>query len=181
MTGLYQFLKKYGVAISFSVGAVLVAAMYLVIGGSLPEVTPDDEELYGMASFDFGIYVTYLLIGAACLLVALFSLAYVIRNPKESVKGLVAFAILVILFGVTYTMGDGYLTAELIKSDPTLMPVEEKVVDGETVSMAAVFKEGETQSSDLQMADGLIKYGYIMLILASAAMVFAMVRDLIKK
>lgn len=181
MTGAYDFLKKYGIAISFSIGAVLVVLMYLIIGSSLPEITLDEEEMYTMTSFDFGIYVTYFLIAAACLLVAVFSLIYVIRNPKESVKGLIAFGVLIALFAVTYAMGDGTLTGELAKSDPTLMPMEAKVQSGQTIMVPVVLQEGETQSSDLQMADGLIKYGYIMMILASVAMVFAMLRDLIKK
>lgn len=181
MTGAYQFLKKYGVAISFTVGTILVALMYIIISGSLPEITPTEEELYTMSSFDFGIYVTYALIILACVLVAIFSLVYVIKNPKESVKGLVAFGVLVALFGITYSMGDGYLTEELAKSDPTLMPLEAKTVNGETLMMPVVLEEGVTQSSDLQLADGMIKYGYIMLILAVIVMVLAMIRDLIKK
>lgn len=181
MTGAYQFLKKYGVAISFSSGAILVALMYIIIAGSLPEYSLSDEDLYEMSSFDFGIYITYFLIAAACFCVALFSLIYVARNPKESIKGLIGFGILVVLFGVTYAMGDGLLTQEIINSDPTLIPTELRVISGDEISISTEFKEGETFSSDLQLADGLIKYGYIMLLLAIGAMVLGMIRDLIKK
>lgn len=181
MTGAYQFLKKYGVAISFSIGAILVALMYIIIGVSLPDATLSEEDLYPMTSFDFGIYATYFLIGTACFFVVLFSLIYVIQNPKQSIKGLVAFAILVVLFIVTYSMGDGLLTQEYISSDPTLIPMELRVVNGDEISVSTAFKEGETYSSDLQLADGLVQYGYIMLALAIIVMVIAMIRDLIKK
>ncbi|MFK7797342.1 MAG: hypothetical protein AB8E82_07805 [Aureispira sp.] len=181
MTGAYQFLKKYGVAIGFGIGAILAVLTFVIIAASYPDIDPSKEELYEMSSFNFGIYATYVLIGLACSLVLVFTVAYVVRNPKESLKGIVAFAILLALLGITYSMGDAYLTEELINSDNTLLPVEEKVVDGNTITVPVIFKEGETQSSSLQLADGLIKYGYIMLILAVIAMGVGMLRDLIKQ
>lgn len=181
MTGAYQFLKKYGVAIGFGTGAILAVLTFVIITASYPDINPSKEELYQMSSFNFGIYATYVLIVLACLFVLLFTIVYVIRNPKQSIKGIAAFVILLILFGVTYSMGDSYLTEEIINSDATLLPVEEKIVDGKTLTVPVVFKEGETQSPSLQLADGLIKYGYIMLILAVVAMTIGMLRDLIKQ
>ncbi len=181
MTGAYQFLKKYGVAIGFGIGAVLAVLTFVIIAVSYPEINPSKEELYKMQSFNFGIFATYALILVACALVLIFTIAYVIRNPKESVKGLIAFGILLALFGVTYAMGDAYLTEELINSDATLLPTTEKVINGTSVTTPVVFEEGVTKSSSLQLADGLIKYGYVMLILAWVAMLIAMIRDIIKQ
>jgi hypothetical protein len=184
MTGAYQFLKKYGVAISFGVGAILAILTLVIIVagfGASDIINPSREELYEMDSFNFGLYATYALIILACALVLIFSVLYVIRNPKESIKGIIAFAILAVIFAITYTMGDAKLTPDLINSDATLLPTEEVVQNGETIVKPVVFVEGDTESSDLKMADGLIKYGYIMLILASVAMVIGMIRDLIKQ
>ena len=66
-------------------------------------------------------------------------------------------------------MGDGSLTTELVNSDPTLLPMDVK------------FEEGVTQSSGVKFADGMIKFGYIMMLLASLAMMLASVRDFIKQ
>ncbi|MGH1337478.1 MAG: hypothetical protein ACRBFS_15245 [Aureispira sp.] len=181
MTGAYQFLKKYGVAIGFGIGAILAVLTFVIIAASYPDINPSKEELYEMSSFNFGIYATYVLIGLACILVLVFTIIYVARNPKESLKGIIAFAILLVLFGITYSMGDAYLTEELINSDGSLLPVTEQVIDGKVITTPVVFKEGETQSQSLQLADGLIKYGYIMLILAVIAMAGGMLRDLIKQ
>lgn len=171
MTGAYQFLKKYGVAVGFGTGAILSVLSYLIIVLGYPEFTPSNEELYQLGIFDFALYTTYFLIFAAILLVVVFSGMYAAKNPKESVKGLIGLGIIVVVFILTYLMGDGTLTSELITSDPSLLP---------TGAGEVVFKEGETQSSSLQMADGLIKFGYVAMVLAIAAMFFAAGRDLIK-
>jgi hypothetical protein len=169
MTGAYQFLKKYGVSIGFSIGTVLCIVMYAIIIGGYPDFNPTEKELYGTSIFDFGIFTTYFLIFLAVILVAIFSLLYVIKNPKESVKGLIGFSVIVVLFFLTYSMGDGSLTTELVNSDPTLLPLDVK------------FEEGLTQSAGVKFADGMIKFGYVMMILSIVSMLLALGRDFIKQ
>ena len=169
MTGAYQFLKKYGVAIGFGTGTVLCLIMYIIILSGYPEFNPTEKELYELSIFDFGLFTTYSLVFIAILLVGVFSSLYVIKNPKDSIKGLVAFGVLLILFFISFSMGDGSLTSELVNSDPTLLALDVK------------FEEGVTQSSGLQFADGMIKFGYIMMLLASLAMFLAAGRDFIKQ
>jgi hypothetical protein len=181
MTGAYQFLKKYGVAIGFGTGTVLAILTYTIILAGYPELNPTEEELYDMSIFDFGLYTSYGLIIIACLLVAIFSAMYVAKNPKDSIKGLAGFAVILVLFFITNAMGDGGLTAEIVNSDPTLLPTVAKEVSGTTVMVPAVLVEGVTQSSGLQFADGLIKFSYIMMSLAIIAMLFALGRDFVKQ
>lgn len=169
MTGAYQFLKKYGVAIGFGLGTVLCLLMYAIILGGYPEFNPSEKELYETSIFDFGLYTTYALIVIGVLLIAAFSLVYVAKNFKDSIKGIAGFAVIVVLFFITNAMGDGALTTELVNSDPSLLPLDVK------------FEEGVTQSSGVKFADGMIKFGYIMMILASVAMVLAAVRDFVKQ
>jgi hypothetical protein len=169
MTGAYQFLKKYGVAIGFSTGTVLCILMYAIILGGYPDFNPSEKELYGTSIFDFGLYTTYILIVIGILLIAIFSLLYVAKNPKDSIKGIAGFGVIIVLFIITNSMGDGSLTTELVNSDPTLLPMDVK------------FEEGVTQSSGVKFADGMIKFGYIMMLLASLAMMLAAVRDFIKQ
>ncbi|MCH2023453.1 MAG: hypothetical protein MK207_13335 [Saprospiraceae bacterium] len=169
MTGAYQFLKKYGVAIGFGLGTILCLLMYVIILSGYPEFNPTEKELYELSIFDFGLFTTYFLVCLAIILVVAFSGMYVARNPKESVKGLIAFGVLLVLFFISYSMGDGSLTTELVNSDPTLLALDVK------------FEEGVTQSSGLRFADGMIKFGYIMMLLASLAMLLAAGRDFIKQ
>jgi hypothetical protein len=169
MTGAYQFLKKYGVAIGFGSGTILCLLMYVIILSGYPEFNPTEKELYELSIFDFGLFTTYCLVCLAIILVVGFSGMYVAKNPKDSIKGLIAFGLLSVLFFITYSMGDGSLTTELVNSDPTLLALDVK------------FEEGVTQSSGVQFADGMIKFGYIMMILASLAMFLAAGRDFIKQ
>jgi len=169
MTGAYQFLKKNGVALGFGIGAVLSVLAYGIIVAGYPEVTPTEEELYKMGMFDFGLYTTYALMIVACFVALIFPIIYVAKNPKDSVKGLIAAGVLVVLYLVTNAMGDGTLSLEMVKSDETLMPIGE------------MFVAGETQSSAVKFSDGLIKFSYIMLFLSVASIVFAAGRDLFKQ
>lgn len=181
MTGAYQFLKKYGVAIGFGTGTVLAVLTYVIILGGFPEFTPNKKELYNLGIFNFGLYTTYALIIIACAAVALFSIVNVAKNPKGSIKGVAGFAVLIVIFFITHSMGDGLLTEQLAKSDPMLMPMEVKEVGSTTVKMPVVFQEGVTSSPELKTADGLIKFSYVMMLLAIVAMVFAALRDLVKQ
>lgn len=181
MTGAYQFLKKYGVAISFGTGTVLAILTYAIILGGFPEFNPGKKELQELSIFNFGLYTTYCLFTIACVLVVLFSMINVAKNPKGSVKGVVGFVILLVLFFITHSMGNGFLTEVLAKSDPRLIPMEMKEVGSTMVKMPVVLQEGITTSSELQTADGLIKFSYVMMLLAFVAMVFASIRDLVKQ
>jgi len=181
MTGAYQFLKKYGVAVSFGTGTILAILTYAIILGGFPEFNPGKKELHELSIFNFGLYTTYCLFAIACILVVLFSIINVVKNPKDSVKGVVGFVILLVIFFITYSMGDGLLTEALAKSDPRLIPMEMKEVGSIMVKMPVVLQEGLTTSSELQTADGLIKFSYVMMLLAFVAMVFASIRDLVKQ
>lgn len=169
MTGVYQFLKKYGVAIGFGVGTVITALSYIIILTGFPEFNPSEKELYDLGIFNFALYSAYFLIFVAMLLVVIFTVIYTIKNPKDSVKGLVAFGILFVLFIITNMMGDGVLTGEIVNSDPSLLPASVKL------------EEGITQSSSLQFVDGLIKFSYVLMLLAGGSMLVAMGRDMVKQ
>lgn len=168
MTGAYQFLKKYGLTLSVGVGATISILAWVIILAGYPEFNPTPEELYKLSIFDFALYATYFLILVAVLLVIGFSVLYVAKNPKESMGGLIGMGVFIVLFLLAYFMGDGTLNSELLNSDPSLLP------------MGVKFEDGVTQSGDLQMADGLIKFGYIMMLLSAGAMVFSAGRDLMK-
>jgi len=166
MTGAYQFFKKNGVALGFGIGAILSVLMYVVIFVGLPS---DGSSLHESSAFDFGLYTTYTLCIIACIVASIFPIVYVAQNIKESMKGLIAFAILAVLFLVTSAMGDGILTLDMIKTDESLIPVGEEFVSGVTTSGAVAF------------SDGLIKFAYIMLFLSVASMFAAAGRDFFKQ
>lgn len=169
MTGAYQFLKKYGLALSAGIGGLIAFLSYAFILGGYPEFNPSNEELYKLGIFDFALYSTYFLVIGATALVAIFSILNVVKNPKESRNGLIGVGIFFVLFILSYVMGDGTLTEGLVTSDPSLLPVGVK------------FEAGITQSSNLQIADGLIKFTYILMFLSGVAMLLGAARDLMNQ
>ncbi len=151
MVGAYQFLKKYGVMIGFSVGAVISALTYMIIIGGYPDTEPTKQELYQLDIFDFGIVSAEWLVYTGVLLILIFFVKQVIEDPKGSVKPLVGFVVIIALYFITQAMGDGTLTLDMVNGDDTLLAPGE------------IFEEGVSQSEDVKFSDGFIKFGYVML------------------
>lgn len=172
MIGAYQFLKKYGVAIGFGLGAVLAILTFVIILGNYPQGNPNIEELNKSHSglFDFGLYAAYFLLFIAIAAMVIAPAIYMAMNPKDSVKVLIGVAVMVVLYFITNAMGDGTVTVEMFKSDDSLLTAEQ----------VANFRQGETQVSAVKFADGLILFGYVMMIVAFILVIAASIRDFIK-
>jgi len=164
MVGLYQFLKKYGVAIGFGLGAVLVVLMYLLIFSNYPEGNPTSKELGANHSeiFNFGIYISYFLIILATILSLVFPIGYLAMNIKESIKVLVGIAAIVVIFFIAYSIGSGEISGEIAAS----------IAKGKVAEMT----EGE-----MKLAEGLMYMGYIMLGLTGLVALAANARDFSKQ
>jgi uncharacterized membrane protein len=159
MVNAYQFLKKYGVSIGFGLGAVLSVLTYLFILGGYPDNNPTEEQLYGTSIFDFGILSAKYLVYLGVLLIFVFFVKEAVENPQGSAKPLIMMAVLIVIYFVTQAMGDGTLTLEMLNSDASLLPAGEK------------FEAGISQSADVGFADGLIKFGYVLVFGAISSLV----------
>jgi len=170
MVGVYQFLKRYGVAIGFGFGALLALTTYAIILGGYPATSPTEEELYGLSIFDFGILAAkYLVYLAAFLAFIVFPIVQIAQDPKGSMKMIIMLVAVVIIYFITQAMGDGTLTLEMINSDESLL------AEGE------VFESGVSSSPNVAFADGLIKFGYFMLGGAILSSVFSVAYSFIKQ
>ena len=151
MVNSYNFLKKYGVIIGFSSGAVIALLTYVFILSGYPDVEPTKEELYGYGVFDFGLYATYFLVFLAVATSIVFSVFNSFKNPAGAKKMLIGLAGVVVLIIITQMMGDGTLTLDMVKSDESLLPQGE------------IFQDGVSSSSAVKFADGLIKMTYVLI------------------
>jgi hypothetical protein len=156
MTGLYQFLKKYGVGIGFGVGTLLAFLTYLFILIGFPEGQPTKKELYEYNIFDFGIISSQWLVYIAVFLVLVFFIKQAVEDPQGSIKPLAGIGILV-------------LTLDMVRSNSDLIP------EGE------VFEAGVTTSEDVAFSDGLIKFGYFMLGTAILSWLLGLVYGVVKQ
>lgn len=158
MVKLYQLLKKYGVALSFGVGAVIVLLTYVVIMGGYPAGNPTNKELYDTGIFDLGLYASYFLLIVGIAVSLLFPTVYMAKNFKQSRKGVIGLAVIVVLFVVSYLIGNSTIPAEVAK--------------GIEIGKLPAMTEGQ-----MKLVDGSIIMGYIMMILGIGAIIFANIRS----
>ena len=91
---MYDFLNKYGQALAFGIG-VLVVLIFLVSifsedPDTLSSLTSDGvkgPEKYATSAFDFGLYASIGLAVIAFIAAIVFGLVQVASNPKGSLKG----------------------------------------------------------------------------------------------
>lgn len=111
---MYTFLTKYGQLIALAIGVVIIAVFYLTaINGQEAFEMLDKGERYTTTIFNVGLggAIFLLVVAAAAWLVA--SVVGVVRNPKSSLRSLIAFGAMVVLFFVLYSMADGDVSAPL--------------------------------------------------------------------
>ena len=109
---MYKFLSKNGQALAFGLG-LLVTAIFLL--GVLPNTELiDTENPQDVNIFNFGITGTIILIAVAAIAMVLFGVVQVISTFKSSWKGIMGFALLIVIFLVAYSTANGELTNEIM-------------------------------------------------------------------
>jgi len=158
MVKAYQFLKKYGVALGFSIGGVLSLLSLLVIIFGLGK-EQSNTELYASSAFDFGLFVSYFLMFATTGAAIAFPLIYLVQNFKESTKLLISLGLLVVIFFISYAMASDAVTPDIAKSYATM-----KMTPG-----------------NVKFTETILYLGYILFFTALGAVVFGFVRPLIAR
>jgi hypothetical protein len=109
---MYKFLSKNGQALAFGLG-LLVTAIFLL--GVLPNTELIDiENPQDVNIFNFGITGTIILIAVAAIAMVLFGVVQVVSTFKSSWKGIMGFALLIVIFIVAYTTANGSLSNEIL-------------------------------------------------------------------
>ncbi len=107
---MYQFLIKNGLAVAFGFG-VLLTIIFLLIAlpgaGDYDFTNMDDAQMTTIGIFDFGLWAAIILTVIAALALIVFGIMQVASHPKASMKGLIGFGALILLFIITYAMASG--------------------------------------------------------------------------
>jgi hypothetical protein len=143
----YKFLSKYGQLIGFALGAIpiLLFVLILLIGG---------ED----AAINFELYsgIVLLIIGAIVLVG--FGLFQTLSNPKGSIKGLIGFGGLALVFLIIYLTATPEIAGSI----------------GETRT------EFNISDAQTKLISGGMGLAFILLIGAALAFVYSEVRNLFK-
>jgi hypothetical protein len=106
----YKFLSKKGPTLAFALFVVCVVIAMIPILSGLEEfsVLPTESQSFSEEGKIFlpGIYLSVALLAIATIVAIVLSFVQVLSNPKESIKALISFGVLAILFFLLYSMAD---------------------------------------------------------------------------
>jgi flagellar biogenesis protein FliO len=170
---MYAFLNKYGQALAFGIG-VLVVAIFLGIILTAPSAELDalvsesaGPEKYDTGVFDFGIGISLFLTGLAFVIALVFGVMQFASDPKGSVKGLIGLAVLAVIVFIGYSTANGEITAET--------PEIKNAIEKFTTSQETTFTGG-----NLKFISGAILAALIMIALSIVTLIVFGVRSLFK-
>ena len=104
MNKLYNLLGKYGQLFAFGLG-LLITLIYLVsVFGGLDDFNMlSKEDRGGTGIFDFGLKASIVLVIICVVIMLLFGLTQMFSNLKASMKSLIGFGIIALIFIITYS------------------------------------------------------------------------------
>lgn len=165
---MYTFLNKYGQALAFGIGVLIVILFLIPIltaDASTLDQLQGDNRSYETGIFNFGIWVSIILIGLAFVVAIVFGIMQMISNPKGSLKGLAGLAILVVIMLVGYSMASGEAT------DPEIV---------NAINKFETSQEATLTPGNLKFISGSIITAVVMLGLAVLALVVFGIRGIFK-
>ena len=124
---MYKFLTKNGQVLAFGVG-ILISIIFLLnilpVAAEIQDVAAAmatsststgaiAEMLDNLSQLNFGLFSTILLIAIAAIAMVLFGLFQVASSFRTSWKGILGFAILVVVFLVAYSTANSNLANEV--------------------------------------------------------------------
>jgi hypothetical protein len=158
MVKAYQFLKKYGVTIGFASGSFLSIVAFLILILGLPTGV-DNKALYEESAFNFGLFVTYILLISAIAVALIFPAIYTAQNFKESTKMLISIVVLLVIGIISYALASGAVTPDIAKGVASM-----KMTEG-----------------NIKLTEGILYLGYLLFFAAIGAVIFSFVRPMLAK
>ncbi len=156
---MYQFLNKHGQTLAFGFG-LLISLLFLVFAFSgLDDFNSLSEENQGQTTiFNFGLKAGLWLTALCALLLVGFGLYQIFTNLKSSMKGLLAFALVAVIFLITWKTSDATITPDIAKAA----------------------KEFNVTGGQVQFISGALKTGLLMSVAALGLLFLAEVRNFFK-
>lgn len=164
---MYKFLVKNGQTIAFLLGVVIVAIFVVSIFSGIGAFDEYSDSKYETGIFDFGLYGAIFLIIVTAFAMVGFGVFQILSNLKGSVKGLIGFGVLVLLYLVAYNTSNGDLNA----LEPSIKGAIEKFESS---------GNGIITSGNLKFIGGSITTVGVLVAVAALAFIVAEIRNLFK-
>ncbi len=156
---MYQFLNKYGQTAAFGLGVLVILIFLGSVFGGLEDFNSLGEDNQGQTSiFDFGLKATMALTVICFVLLVGFGLFQIVTDLKGSMKGLISFGLVAVIFLIAWKT-----------SDATITP-----------AIANAAKEFNVTGGQVQFISGSLKTGLFMSVAALALLFLAEIRNFFK-
>ncbi len=132
---MYQFLVKRGQAVGFGLGLLITVVFLISVFSGLERYsTMPEEEQVNTTIFNAGLYGAIALAVIAAVAMILFGLIHILSNFKGSLRGIIGFAALVVVFLVAYGTASGeaqgIIKGAVEKAGSTITPGNLKFISG---------------------------------------------------
>ena len=129
---MYNFLAKHGQLVAFGLGAVIILIFFGTVFSGLDAFNALPEDRQGETTiFNFGLAASIVL-GIVCIVAAvLFGLYFMVTHPKGAMIGIIALAVIAVLFLVFYSTAGadtGSLAAKIDQFD--ISATTSKIISG---------------------------------------------------
>ncbi len=162
---MYQFLTKNGQALAFGLGLLLIIvflATALPSAGNYNFETMEADQVREVSIFNFGLYSAIALVVLAAIGMVLFGVLQIAGNLKNSWKGILGFAGMVVIFIIAFSIASG---------DPETAAIQNSVSNFESSQGV------EMSTSNLKFIGAGITTAIVMAGLAVLALVVTGVRS----
>ncbi len=157
---MYNLLSKKGLLFAFLLGVVVILLFFIPVLTGLDGFNALSEDQQTSTSiFDTGLYLTIVLVVIAALAILVFSIMSIVGNPKGSLRGILAFVGLLVLFGIGYAM----------TSEP-----------GAGSKLAATVTRFNVDLGSQKIINGALFLGIGMVILTAVAFILSELRNVLK-
>ncbi len=114
---MYTFLSKNGQTVGSLFGFVLVVIFLICVFAGLDTFNSLSSEAQLTTNiFNFGLGASLVLIVLAAIIALLFGIYHLLTNIKASMKFIIAFAAVLIVFIIGYSMADADMTGAIQKT-----------------------------------------------------------------
>lgn len=114
---MYTFLSKNGQRIGFLVGFALAVIFLITVMSGLDGFNSmSEEDQLTTSIFNFGLYAAIGLCVLAAIAAVLFGIYHLVTNLKQSLKFVLALAVVLVIFFVGYSMADPDMTGAIQKT-----------------------------------------------------------------
>lgn len=161
---MYKFLAKNGQLAAFGLGLLIVIILLVSIFSNPDQLAGiEDANPADITMFDFGLRAPIALLVLSAVAILAFGVMQIASDIKGSLKGIIGFAVLLLIFAITYNTASGEATGSIVSA------VEKVEANG------GVITEGNLKWVSSAVATGLIMSG-----IAVAAFVLSEIRNFFK-